>query len=77
MIFCETEDIELPTEKVSARTCRGDSLREIRFLSSLQDANLVSILGVCTGEQPPWLIIEYSAQLGDLVQHLNAAENLT
>uniref|UniRef100_A0A8D9E2R6 Discoidin domain-containing receptor 2 n=1 Tax=Cacopsylla melanoneura TaxID=428564 RepID=A0A8D9E2R6_9HEMI len=77
VIICETEDIELPTEKVAVRTCRGDSLREIRFLSSLQDPNLVSILGVCTGEQPPWLIMEYPAQLGDLVQHLNSTDNLT
>ncbi|XP_026684275.1 epithelial discoidin domain-containing receptor 1-like [Diaphorina citri] len=77
MMICETEDIELDTEKVAVRTCRGDSLREIRFLSSLQDPNLVSILGVCTGEQPPWLVMEYPAQLGDLVQHLNSADNLT
>ena len=45
------------------------TLREIRFLSSLQDSNVVRMLGVVTSEQPHWTVLEYP-ELGDLAHFL-------
>ena len=46
-----------------------ESLREVRFLASLSDPNICRVLGVCTAEQPPWIVIEYG-DMGDLAQYL-------
>ncbi|XP_059473553.1 discoidin domain-containing receptor 2-like isoform X2 [Neocloeon triangulifer] len=45
------------------------TLREIRFLSSLQDNNVVRMLGVVTSEHPHWTVLEYP-ELGDLAHFL-------
>jgi discoidin domain receptor family protein 2 len=47
----------------------AEALREMRFLASLSDANVVRILGVCTAEQPPWTVMEYP-DMGDLAHYL-------
>ncbi|CAG9771117.1 unnamed protein product [Ceutorhynchus assimilis] len=82
----ETENLEdvLPdvSRLVAVRTsnpekCKGEplaSLREIRFLAGLNDANICKVLGVCTSEQPPWTIIEYG-EMGDLAQYLQFLVN--
>ena len=46
-----------------------DALREVRFLASLNDPNVVRVLGVCTAEQPPWTVLEYP-EMGDLAHYL-------
>ncbi|XP_030749346.1 discoidin domain-containing receptor 2-like [Sitophilus oryzae] len=51
-----------------------EMLREIRFLAGLNDPNICKVLGVCTGEQPPWTIIEYG-EMGDLAQYLQFLVN--
>lgn len=51
---------------------RGNCVRELRLLCSLNDPNIVRTLGVCTAEQPPWAVFEFPAHLGDLVQLLNS-----
>ncbi|KAL1517293.1 hypothetical protein ABEB36_001075 [Hypothenemus hampei] len=51
-----------------------ESLREIRFLSGLNDPNISRILGVCVAEQPHWTIIEYG-EMGDLAQYLQFLVN--
>ncbi|CAL7940309.1 unnamed protein product [Xylocopa violacea] len=53
-----------------------DQMREVRFLSSLSDANVARILGVCTAEPVPWTIIEYT-ELGDLAHYLQYSVPLT
>ncbi|XP_054275589.1 discoidin domain-containing receptor tyrosine kinase B-like [Macrosteles quadrilineatus] len=64
---CQLEDRK---ERVAVRTLKGDCLRELRFLSSLSDTNVVRTIGVCTSENPPWVITEYTGDLGDLVRVL-------
>ncbi|XP_046671371.1 discoidin domain-containing receptor tyrosine kinase B-like [Homalodisca vitripennis] len=71
--ICQLEDHK---ERVAVRTMRGDSHRELRFLSSLSDTNIVRTIGVCTAESPPWLITEYCCDLGDLVQLLHSSSSL-
>ncbi|XP_026809567.1 discoidin domain-containing receptor 2-like [Rhopalosiphum maidis] len=63
--------------RVAAKTCNSDSIREVKFLCSLLDPNLVRVFGVCTNESPPWLITEYPAELGDLVIVLRTHSTLT
>jgi discoidin domain receptor family protein 2 len=46
-----------------------EALREMRFLASLSDPNIVRVLGVCTAEQPPWTVMEYP-DMGDLAHYL-------
>lgn len=72
--ICELEGRE---ENVAVRTVRGDCVRELKFLCALNDANIVRTLGVCTAENPPWAVIEYPAQHGDLAQLLNINNSIT
>ena len=51
-------------------------MREIRLLTALQDQNLVRVFGVCTAEQPPWLIMEYPAEYGDILFLLQSRSNI-
>nr|CAD7398615.1 unnamed protein product [Timema poppensis] len=77
--LCETEGLEdiVPEagRMVAVRTTThktpdaGDALREVRFLASLSDPNVARVLGVCTAEQPPWVVIEYP-DMGDLAHYL-------
>lgn len=59
---------------VAVRTSKSsesgtEALREMRFLASLSDPNVVRVLGVCTAEQPPWTVMEYP-DMGDLAHYL-------
>jgi len=76
---CETTiDVRLTDNgRVAAKTCNSDSTREVKFLCSLLDPNLVRVFGVCANESPPWLITEYPAELGDLVIVLRTHSALT
>ncbi|PSN56057.1 hypothetical protein C0J52_11814 [Blattella germanica] len=80
VILCETEGLEdiVPGvgRMVAVRTSSSkgaesgtDALREVRFLASLSDPNVVRVLGVCTAEQPPWTVLEYP-DMGDLAHYL-------
>ncbi|KAJ9581012.1 hypothetical protein L9F63_023810, partial [Diploptera punctata] len=80
VILCETEGLEdiVPGvgRMVAVRTSNSklidsgtDALREVRFLASLCDPNIVRVLGVCTAEQPPWTVLEYP-DMGDLAHYL-------
>lgn len=51
-------------------------MREIRLLTALQDQNLIRVFGVCTAEQPPWLIMEYTAEYGDILFLLQNRSNI-
>lgn len=51
-------------------------MREIRLLTALQDTNLIRVFGVCTAEQPPWLIMEYAAEYGDILFLLQNRSNI-
>lgn len=48
---------------------RTDFRREIDILSTLQDPNLIQVLGVCTEEDPLCMVVEYM-ECGDLNQFL-------
>ncbi|XP_060568276.1 discoidin domain-containing receptor 2-like [Ruditapes philippinarum] len=48
---------------------RKDFLKEIKIMSQLKDPNIVRVLGVCTGEEPLCMIVEYM-KYGDLNQFL-------
>ncbi|XP_052219449.1 discoidin domain-containing receptor 2-like isoform X4 [Dreissena polymorpha] len=48
---------------------RADFLKEIKIMSQLRDPNIVRVLGVCTGEEPLCMIVEYM-KYGDLNQFL-------
>ncbi|KDR19267.1 Discoidin domain-containing receptor 2, partial [Zootermopsis nevadensis] len=80
IILCETEGLEdiVPGvgRTVAVRTSNSkssesgtDALREVRFLASLSDPNVVRVLGICTAEQPPWTVLEYP-DMGDLAHYL-------
>jgi discoidin domain receptor family protein 2 len=80
VILCETEGLEAIVpgvgRMVAVRTSNSkssesgtDALREVRFLASLSDPNVVRVLGVCTAEQPPWTVLEYP-EMGDLAHYL-------
>ncbi|XP_019870769.2 discoidin domain-containing receptor 2 [Aethina tumida] len=58
-----------PKEVQSSGVGSMESLREVRFLAGLSDANICKVIGVCTAEQPPWTVIEYG-EMGDLNQYL-------
>ncbi|XP_050420548.1 discoidin domain-containing receptor tyrosine kinase B-like isoform X3 [Adelges cooleyi] len=76
--ICETTDISITENgRVVAKTCPAGSTREVKFLCSLLDPNLVRVFGVCANESPPWLITEYPAELGDLVIVLRTHSTLT
>lgn len=78
VVICETMDVRMTDNgRVVARTCGAESTREIKFLCSLLDPNLVRVFGVCANESPPWLIAEYPAELGDLVIVLRTHSALT
>lgn len=77
IILCETNNFELCSSgRIAARTCKGDMMREIRLLTALQDTNLIRVFGVCTAEQPPWLIMEYAAEYGDILFLLQNRSNI-
>jgi len=48
---------------------RADFSKEIKIMSQLKDPNIVRVLGVCTGEEPLCMIVEYM-KYGDLNQFL-------
>ncbi|OQV17830.1 Discoidin domain-containing receptor 2 [Hypsibius exemplaris] len=48
---------------------KTDFRREIEILSTLQDPNLIQVLGVCTMEDPLCMVVEYM-ECGDLNQFL-------
>ncbi|VVC28233.1 Coagulation factor 5/8 C-terminal domain,Tyrosine-protein kinase, active site,Protein kinase [Cinara cedri] len=76
--ICETLDVRITDNgRVAAKVCTRDSTREVKFLCSLLDPNLVRVFGVCANESPPWLITEYPAELGDLVIVLRTHSTLT
>lgn len=76
--ICESLDVRITDNgRVAAKTCNADSTREVKFLCSLLDPNLVRVFGVCANESPPWLITEYPAELGDLVIVLRTHSTLT
>ncbi|KAL1117281.1 hypothetical protein AAG570_004607 [Ranatra chinensis] len=76
VIICETDGGEVGKSRVAVRTMRGDCIREIRLLSSLNDQNIVRTAGVCTAEQPPWAVMEFPAELGDLAQLLSTNDSI-
>ena len=47
-----------------------ESLCEVRFLASLSHPNICQVIGVCTAEQPPSMIVEYFEN-GDLIDFLH------
>ena len=49
--------------------CREDFYKEVRIMSRLKDPNIVSLLGVCTHEEPFCVVVEYM-KYGDLNQFL-------
>lgn len=67
---------EVGRGRVVAKTMPGESLREMKLLSSLNDPNIVRTLGVVSAESPPWAILEYPAELGDLHQLFRTNPNL-
>ncbi|XP_065225267.1 discoidin domain-containing receptor 2-like isoform X2 [Planococcus citri] len=77
IILCETNNVEFCNGgRIAVKTCKGDMMREIRLLTALQDQNLVRVFGVCTAEQPPWLITEYPAEYGDILFLLQNRTNI-
>lgn len=77
IILCETNNIDFCSSgRIAVKTCKGDMMREIRLLTALQDQNLVRVFGVCTAEQPPWLIMEYPAEYGDILFLLQNRTNI-
>lgn len=68
-------DLDGREGQVAVRSMNGDCVRELRFLCSLSDSNVVRTLGVCTAEKPPWAVMEYPAELGDLVHLLKTNSN--
>jgi len=78
IILCETtNNVEFNCNgRIAAKTCKGDMMREIRLLTALQDQNLARVFGVCTAEQPPWLITEYPAEYGDVLFFLQSRSNV-
>ncbi|XP_069672630.1 discoidin domain-containing receptor 2-like isoform X2 [Periplaneta americana] len=80
VVLCETEGLDdivpgvgrmvaVRTSSSKASESGTDALREVRFLASLSDPNVVRVLGVCTAEQPPWTVLEYP-DMGDLAHYL-------
>ncbi|KAJ8948705.1 hypothetical protein NQ318_017873, partial [Aromia moschata] len=65
---------QAPERAKSDATGAMESLREVRFLAGLSDANVCRVLGVCTAEQPPWTVVEYG-EMGDLAQYLQFLVN--
>lgn len=61
---------------VSVRT--AETMREVRFLSCLSDANIARILGICctADTTQSWTIMEYT-ELGDLAHYLQYSVPLT
>ena len=49
--------------------CRSDFEHEARILTSLNDSNLVRVLGVCFKGEPACMVCEYTEE-GDLYQFL-------
>ena len=49
--------------------CRDDFYREIKVLARLTDPNIVSLLGVCSRDDPLCIVLEYMKH-GDLHQFL-------
>lgn len=72
--MCEMEGEEVGKGRVLVKSIRGECVREAKLLSSLNDQNVVRTLGVCTSEQPPWVVTEFPAELGDL-HHLLATND--
>lgn len=65
-----------PVNRWLVANSRAEFWREARALSVLQDDNLVRVLGVCTQEDPPLLLLEYG-QHGDLKTFLQTNEITT
>ncbi|XKL63912.1 hypothetical protein PGB90_006276 [Kerria lacca] len=77
IILCETNNFDFCNNgRIAVKTCKGDMMREIRLLTALQDPNLARVFGVCTAEQPPWLILEYPAEYGDILFLLQNRPNI-
>ncbi|XP_074653908.1 discoidin domain-containing receptor 2-like isoform X2 [Tubulanus polymorphus] len=55
--------------KLASDQARADFQKEIKILSRLKDPNIVRVLGVCSKEDPPFVIVEYM-KYGDLNQFL-------
>ncbi|XP_014291847.1 discoidin domain-containing receptor 2 [Halyomorpha halys] len=66
VLMCEMDGEEVGKGRVLVKSMRGECVREAKLLSSLNDQNVVRTLGVCTSEQPPWVVTEFPAELGDL-----------
>ena len=49
--------------------CRNDFYKEVKIMSRLKDPNVVRVMGVCTQDNPPCVIVEYM-KYGDLNQFL-------
>ncbi|XP_075229371.1 discoidin domain-containing receptor 2-like isoform X2 [Lycorma delicatula] len=77
VLICETEVAEGEGQvQVCARTLKPECIRELRLMAGLSDPNVVHTLGICTEKEPPWAIMEYPAELGDLVQVLHNNQSL-
>ncbi|XP_024085366.1 discoidin domain-containing receptor 2-like isoform X1 [Cimex lectularius] len=76
VIMCEMDGEEVGKGHVFVKTMQEECIREIKLLSSLNDQNVVRTLGVCTAEQPPWAVMEFPSELGDLAHLLTSNENL-
>jgi len=48
---------------------RIDFHKEVKIMARLKDPNIVRVLGICTLEEPPCVIVEYM-RYGDLNQYL-------
>jgi serine/threonine protein kinase len=53
--------------------CRSDFLEEVRLLASLNDPNIVELLGICTDEEPFAVVMESWGD-GDLCEFLRAKD---
>lgn len=64
------------TAKTANENAKQDFQKEIHVLSKLKDPNIVQLLGVCTQDEPWFMVVEYMEQ-GDLNQYLQRnSENL-
>ncbi|XP_077986480.1 discoidin domain-containing receptor 2-like isoform X2 [Glandiceps talaboti] len=55
--------------KNASKNARSDFEKEVKIMSQLNHINIVKLLGVCTGEEPWCMVVEYMGN-GDLNQFL-------
>lgn len=55
--------------KNASEQARADFHKEVKILSRLRDPNIVHVLGICTKEEPYYMIVEYMEN-GDLNEFL-------